>query len=116
MRIELPRIVFIKRYKCLLCGRDKFTRRTPHKCNHGYRKRNIKWVDEVIVVDTSIAEALEQHKPNVFAKGGDRTVENLPSEEIEVCKKYGIDIVCNLGDKIQSSSELVERYHRIKGD
>ena len=31
------------RYKCLLCGRDKFTRKSPHNCNHGFRKRNIKW-------------------------------------------------------------------------
>ena len=31
------------RYRCLLCGRDKFTRKSPHNCNHGFRKRNIKW-------------------------------------------------------------------------
>ena len=31
------------RYRCTLCGRDKFTRRTAHYCNHGYRKRGIVW-------------------------------------------------------------------------
>lgn len=31
------------RYRCLLCGRDKFTRKTPHRCVNGYRRRNIKW-------------------------------------------------------------------------
>ena len=28
---------------CLLCGRDKFTKRSPHRCVSGFRKRNIKW-------------------------------------------------------------------------
>lgn len=28
---------------CLLCGRDKFIRRTSHNCAGGYRKRKIKW-------------------------------------------------------------------------
>lgn len=32
-----------KRYKCLLCGRDKFTRKSPHVCVGGFRKRKIKW-------------------------------------------------------------------------
>ncbi len=31
------------RYKCLLCGRDKFTRKTPHNCVGGYRKHKIEW-------------------------------------------------------------------------
>jgi len=31
------------RYKCLLCGRDKFTRKQSHKCGNIYRKRNIEW-------------------------------------------------------------------------
>ena len=30
-------------YKCLLCGRDKFTRKSPHNCGRGYRKHHIKW-------------------------------------------------------------------------
>ena len=28
---------------CLLCGRDKFTRKSPHICKGGFRKRKIKW-------------------------------------------------------------------------
>lgn len=35
-----------KRYKCLLCGRDKFTRKSPHKCagtGGNVRKRGLKW-------------------------------------------------------------------------
>ena len=30
-------------YKCLLCGRDKFTHKSPHKCIGGFRKRKLKW-------------------------------------------------------------------------
>ncbi len=30
-------------YKCLLCGRDKFTSKSPHKCRGGFRKRGLKW-------------------------------------------------------------------------
>jgi hypothetical protein len=31
------------RWECLLCHRDKFTRRCPHKCVGGYRKKHLKW-------------------------------------------------------------------------
>lgn len=31
------------RWECTVCGRDKFTKRTPHKCVGGYRKKNLKW-------------------------------------------------------------------------
>jgi len=30
-------------YRCLLCGRDKFTRKSAHNCGSGYRKHHIKW-------------------------------------------------------------------------
>ena len=30
-------------YTCLLCGRNRFTRKTPHYCAGGYRKHHIKW-------------------------------------------------------------------------
>jgi hypothetical protein len=29
--------------KCLLCGRDKFTHKSPHYCIGGFRKHKIKW-------------------------------------------------------------------------
>ena len=32
-----------KQLYCLLCGRDKFIRKTPHICNGVYRKRRIIW-------------------------------------------------------------------------
>jgi hypothetical protein len=39
---KLP-VIHNGRYKCMLCGRDKFTSKTPHKCIGGYRKRKIIW-------------------------------------------------------------------------
>ena len=67
-------------------------------------------VDEVVKVideDNSVSKTLAMVKPDIFAKGGDRYIYEIP--EAEVCKKYGIKIVDGLGEKIRSSSELVKR-------
>jgi len=32
-----------KRYKCLLCGRDTFTQKSPHNCKNGFRKTGLFW-------------------------------------------------------------------------
>ncbi len=78
--------------------------------------RNIKCVDEVVVVDTPISEAIEKYSDriNIFAKGGDRTIDNMPLEEIEACRKFGIELVCGLGEKIQSSSNLIDNSSVIR--
>ena len=70
-------------------------------------------VDGVIITDMPVSYWLELIKPDIFAKGGDRTIDNLPQDEIDVCKKYNIEIVCGLGEKINSSSEINKR---IKGE
>ena len=33
----------MQKFECLLCGRNKFTKRSPHYCIGGYRKHHIKW-------------------------------------------------------------------------
>ena len=43
-------------------------------------------------------------KPDIFANGGDRSLEEIP--ETAVMKKYNIKMVDGLGDKIRSSSDL----------
>jgi D-beta-D-heptose 7-phosphate kinase/D-beta-D-heptose 1-phosphate adenosyltransferase len=43
-----------------------------------------------------------------FGNGGDRTQTTTP--EISVCDLYGIESVWGLGDKIQSSSWLLEKF------
>jgi len=32
-----------RRFKCLLCGRDKFTQKSAHYCKGVYRKHHIRW-------------------------------------------------------------------------
>lgn len=76
----------------------------------------LKCVDNTILAkdkDKTVCETLELlARPYVdaglnvvFAKGGDRTADEIP--EASLCKKYGIKIVDGLGPKIRSSSEIV---------
>ena len=37
----------------------------------------------------------------------------VPSVEEDVCKGWGIDMVWGLGDKVQSSSWLLEKYNNL---
>jgi D-beta-D-heptose 7-phosphate kinase/D-beta-D-heptose 1-phosphate adenosyltransferase len=85
--------------------------------------RSIKYIDEVIVCkpdcDLTVADALEELKPDIFAKGGDRTIENLPESEIEVCERFGIKIVFGVGGgKVQSSSWIINSFikNAVKGN
>ncbi len=65
----------------------------------------------------SAAKTLEKYKPDVFAKGGDRTIDNLPQDEIETCKRLGIKLITGVGgEKIQSSSWLVDEVSKNKTD
>ena len=67
----------------------------------------IKWVDEVFLSvdeDGTVCESLEKIKPNVFTNGGDR--HNTECPEADVCRKYEIEILDGMGDKIRSSSDL----------
>ena len=60
---------------------------------------NVKGVDGVIASvdeDQTVCKTLELVKPNIFAKGGDRTgPENIP--EAETCRKIGCKLVTNVG-------------------
>ena len=71
---------------------------------------NIKGVSLVSAVDDkdgTVCQALRRLKPTYFANGGDRKQENTP--EMDVCEELGIQMLWNVGgEKIQSSSELVE--------
>ena len=72
--------------------------------------KSLRCVDEVFLSidnDPSVCKSLEFLKPNIFAKGGDRTAENIP--ETPICKKLRCKIVSGLGEKIQSSSYLVKK-------
>ncbi len=66
-------------------------------------------VDRVFVSidkDSSVCKSLEVVNPDVFANGGDRFTHEIP--EAKICEKLNAEIVDGLGDKIQSSSKLVQ--------
>ena len=66
----------------------------------------LRCVDEVFLSidkDKSVCKSLEHLKPNIFANGGDRSLEEIP--ETAVMKKYNIEMVDGLGEKIRSSCE-----------
>ena len=67
----------------------------------------LKCVDEVFLSidkDKSQCESLRSIKPDIFAKGGDRTSGEIP--ESKICRELGIEIIDGLGEKIRSSSDL----------
>jgi len=71
--------------------------------------KSLEFVDEVVISkdeDLSVCKTLEMLKPDIFAKGGDRTIDNIPEKEI--CEKLGIKMVFGVGgEKVQSSSWLI---------
>ncbi len=72
----------------------------------------IRYVDKVApVVDEgdSVSESIRHYKPDIFAKGGDRTIDNIPDEEKDAIKSVGGSLVVGVGGgKIQSSSWLIK--------
>ena len=61
--------------------------------------------------DGTVCKTLERIKPDIFANGGDRKGDNTP--EVDLCNKLGIELVWNVGgEKIQSSSDLVENFRK----
>jgi D-beta-D-heptose 7-phosphate kinase/D-beta-D-heptose 1-phosphate adenosyltransferase len=78
---------------------------------------SIKYVDQVIPYeeggDGSVAKTLKKLKPDIFAKGGDRNIANIPKSEVETCRRLGIKLVTGVGGgKIQSSSWLVNKIKK----
>jgi D-beta-D-heptose 7-phosphate kinase/D-beta-D-heptose 1-phosphate adenosyltransferase len=77
--------------------------------------KSLKCVDDVKKVidnDSTVCQTLLEFKPNFFVKGGDRIANNIP--EAKICDELGVGLVYGLGDKIQSSSELVKKMKEIK--
>ncbi len=79
--------------------------------------KHIRWVDKVVLTkhkpgtkDMSVCDTLRQIRPDVFANGGDRKLDNIP--EVAVCEEIGCRMVFNVGHggKVQSSSWLVDNF------
>ncbi len=78
----------------------------------------IKGVDYVVAWDDgsqNVAGALSLLRPDVFAKGGDRSSPSaMAPEELAACEFVGCEIVYGVGgtEKTQSSSNLLDRWAR----
>lgn len=100
----------------VILNSDDFLRRKKGYVFMSFNERkkileSIKYVDEVIPCidkDQSVCETLRELKPDIFANGGDRGLDN--TLEIDVCNELGIKMEFNVGGKkIQSSSWLVNK-------
>jgi cytidyltransferase-like protein len=64
----------------------------------------LRCVDEVVLsidTDRTVCETIKLIKPDIFAKGGDSTPDNVPEKDLVPAIVYNVG-----GDKIQSSSTL----------
>ena len=71
---------------------------------------SLKCVDEVFLSideDPTVCRSLQAVNPDIFAKGGDRFVDEIP--EATTCKEIGAEIVDGLGMKIRSSSDYYNK-------
>lgn len=75
----------------------------------------VKWLNPdnevVLSVDTdgTQAETLRMVKPQIFAKGGDRTADNMPKNEIDACAEIDCAIVYGVG-RVRNSSSRIGRH------
>ena len=78
----------------------------------------IKYVDQVVIGidnDGTMAKTILMIKPDILAKGGDRTSQTMPKSEIDVCEQIGCKIVYGIGDTLSSSTNLIKRLHEYTG-
>jgi len=80
-----------------------------------YNFKGVVDVYEAVDDDDSVCRTLEKLKPDIFANGGDRKDDNVP--EVALCNRLGIELRWNIGGgKVQSSSELVAKANKDKGE
>src|SRR3989344_7444268 len=106
--VHLGHIEYLKKAKELgdklivIVNNDKQTEMKKGKEFMPFKERleivkSLKFVDEVfpsIDEDSSVCKSLERVKPNIFAKGGDRFISEIP--ETKICRELGIKIVDGL--------------------
>ena len=71
--------------------------------------QELRIVNGVVVAidkDGTVAKTIRMIKPQIFAKGGDRTADNMPEGELKVCEEIGCKIVFGVGRQLRSSTEM----------
>ena len=54
----------------------------------------------------TVVQTLQKVLPDIYAKGGDRTPENMPLTEVAMCDTIGCEIHYGLGRLLNSSSRI----------
>ncbi len=63
--------------------------------------------------DGGCVKTLEYYTPDVYAKGGDRTPDQIPQIEKDTCQKLGIEIIYGVGELLNSSRRLGETTKKL---
>ena len=92
-------------YLIVIVSRDNELRRKKGYCLKPLWERmaiiqELPFVDEVVASSDGnglVAMTLKEFRPDIFTKGGDRTPNNMPSEEIDACDEIGCEIIYNVG-------------------
>lgn len=101
-------------YLIVITHRDSVIARTKGFCYQTLTERVRRLytqpeVDLVVVScdeDGTVSNSLRILCPDIFAKGGDRTSENIPESEKLVCANIGCEIIYGIGDLLNSSSKI----------
>ena len=69
-------------------------------------------IEVVVSIDTdgTCSNTIRNIKPTIFAKGGDRTPNNMPESEIRACREVGCEIQYGIGEQLDSSSNIIRRH------
>ena len=73
--------------------------------------KSIRYVDKVIETmdsDGTQAKTIRFLRPDIYAKGGDRTPDNMPENEVQACYEVGCTFKYGIGKIENSSSRLVK--------
>lgn len=62
--------------------------------------------------DGTVCEAIRILKPDYFANGGDRNLDNTP--EIAVCNELGVGLLWNIGGEKANSSSLIANLDTVR--
>lgn len=71
----------------------------------------VDFVIESIDEDRSVCKTLAMLHPHIFTNGGDQFNSNIPEEKI--CEQMNIEMVDGLGEKIESSTSIVNRAKNL---
>ncbi|MDR0976086.1 MAG: adenylyltransferase/cytidyltransferase family protein [Christensenellaceae bacterium] len=75
--------------------------------------RALRCVDEAYVssdLGATIPEILEKIKPDIYARGYDRGLEDMSQRNIDACERLGIEIITVTHEKRQSSTAMLANY------